>query len=162
MFLGSNFLTVVSAILQTVSFNFKSKMAAEKSEKKRKCLYLGLCSSYNKDLEADFDIIKSRRPNGIKVRSIFDIIMYVNQYGGRETGSSYNVGPVAGKNLISNASTMFSGVAVSMQYRLYIASKYMCNSIWQPPYTIWTTSGLSAAIFNCCKCLIIVSAVGCY
>ena len=54
MFSGSDFLTVVSAILQTVSFNFKSKMAAEKLEK-RKCLYLGIFSSYNQDFTADFD-----------------------------------------------------------------------------------------------------------
>ena len=74
-------------------------MAAEKSEK-RKCLYLGVQSSYNQDFAADFDIIESRRPNGIKVRSIFGIIVYVNKYGGSETGSSYNVGPVAGRNLI--------------------------------------------------------------
>ena len=68
IFSGSNFLTVVSAILQTVPLNCKSKMAAEKSE--NGCLYLGLCSSYNQDFAADFDIIKSRRSNGIKVRSI--------------------------------------------------------------------------------------------
>ena len=68
--------------------------------------------------EADFAIIKSRRHNGIKVRSIFGIIMYVNHYGGRETGSSYNFRPVADRNVISNAITIFSGVAVTMQYRL--------------------------------------------
>ena len=44
--------------------------------------------------------------------------MYVNQDGGRETGSSYNFWPVAGRNVISNATTMFSGVAVTTQYRL--------------------------------------------
>ncbi len=92
-------------------------MAAEKSEK-RKCLYLGLCSSYNQDFAAHFDIIKSRRPIWIEVRSTFGILMYVNQYGGRETGSSYNFWPVAGRNVISSATTMFSGVAVTMQYRM--------------------------------------------
>ena len=64
-------------------------MAAEKSEK-RKCLHLGLCSSYNQDFAPDFDIIKSHRPIEIEVRSTFGIRMYVNQYGGSETGSSYN------------------------------------------------------------------------
>ena len=44
--------------------------------------------------------------------------MYINEYGGRETGNSYNFGPVAGRNVISNATTIFSGVAVIMQYRL--------------------------------------------
>ena len=111
-------------------------MAAEKSEK-RKCLYLGVCCSYNHGFAADFDIIKSRRPNGIKVRSIFGIIMYVNQYGGRETGSSYNFWPVAGRNVISNATTMFSGVAVTMQYRL------SCNFI-----EIYVKFNMAAAIYN--------------
>ena len=74
-------------------------MAAEKSEK-RKCLYFGVRSSYNHAFAFDFDKIKSRRPNGIEMRSTFGIVMYVNQYGGRETGSSYNFGPVAARNLI--------------------------------------------------------------
>ena len=43
--------------------------------------------------------------------------MYVNQYGGRETGSSYNIGSGADRNVISNVATMFSGMAVTMQYR---------------------------------------------
>ena len=86
---GSHFLMVVSAIFKTVPFNCKSKMAAEKWEKLN-FLYLCLCSSYNQDFAVDFDIIKSRRPKGIKVRSVFGIDIYVNQYGGRETGSSYN------------------------------------------------------------------------
>jgi len=45
---------------------------------------------YNHDFGVDFDIIRSHRPIGIEVRSTFGIIMYINQYGGRETGSSYN------------------------------------------------------------------------
>jgi len=92
-------------------------MAAEKSEK-RKCLYLGVRSSYSHAFAFDFDKIKSRRPNWIEMRSTFGIVMYVNQYGGRETGSSNNFWPIAGRNVISNAATMFSGVTITMQYRL--------------------------------------------
>ena len=44
--------------------------------------------------------------------------MCENQYGGRETGSSYNFGPVADRNVISSVTTMFSKVVVTMQYRL--------------------------------------------
>lgn len=43
--------------------------------------------------------------------------MCENQYGGRETGSSYNFGPVADRNVISSVTTMFSRVVVTMQYR---------------------------------------------
>ena len=128
---------VMSAILQTVPFNCKSKMAAEKSKRKRKCLYLGVCCSYNHGFAADFDIIKSRRPIWIEVRSTLGIIMYVNQYGGRETGSNYNFCSVAGRNVISNATTMFSGVAVTMQYRL------SCNFI-----EIYVKFNMTAAIYS--------------
>jgi hypothetical protein len=40
------------------------------------------------------------------------------QYGGRQTGSSYNFGPIADRNVVSSATAMFSGVVVTMQYRL--------------------------------------------
>ena len=85
-------------------------MAAE-NRKNGNVLYIGLCSSYSQYFAADFDIIKYRRPIGIEMRSTFGILMYVNQCGGRETGISYNFGPVAGRNVISSANTMFSGVA---------------------------------------------------
>ena len=87
---------------------------------------------------ADFDL-KSHRshgPNGIKMRSIFSIIVNVNQYGGRKTGNSYNFGAVAGRNLILNATAMFSGVSVTMQYRL------SCNSI-----EIYVKFNMAAAIY---------------
>jgi len=54
--------------------------------------------------------------HGIKV-IFFGTVMYVNQYGGRETGSSYNFGPISDRNVVSSATTMFSRVAVIMQYR---------------------------------------------
>ena len=92
-------------------------MAAGKSEK-RNCMYLGVCSSYNQDFEADFHIIKSRRPNGIKMILCFGTIMYVNQNGGCETGSSYNFGSGADRNVITNVTAAFSWVAVTMQHRL--------------------------------------------
>jgi hypothetical protein len=104
---------VVTATLQTVPFNCKSKMAAEK----RKCMYLCNCSSNSPYYVADFDIIMSRRPKGIKLRSIFGTLTYINQYGGRETGSSYNFGSAGDRNVISNGPTMFSRVVVTMKYR---------------------------------------------
>ena len=39
------------------------------------------------------------------------------QYGGRQTRSGYNFGPIADKNVVSSATTMFSGIAVTMQHR---------------------------------------------
>jgi len=48
----------------------------------------------------------------------FGAIMYITQYGGRETGSSYNFGPMADINVISSVSAMFSEVAVTMQHRV--------------------------------------------
>ena len=39
----------------------------------------------------------------------FGVVTYVNQYGRLETGSSYNFGPVVGRNVISNATTIFRG-----------------------------------------------------
>ena len=66
-----------------------TSLAAVKSEK-RKCLYHGVRCSYNHDFAADFDKIKSPRPIGIELRSTFGIIVYVDQYGGRETESSNN------------------------------------------------------------------------
>ena len=87
-------------------------MAAEK----RNSMHFGASSSYNQDFVPDFDITKSRLPSGIKVILFCGTIMYANQYVGRETGSSYNFGPIADRNVISNVTTMFSGVAVTMQY----------------------------------------------
>jgi len=55
----------------------------------------------------DFDIIKFRLPNGTKVIQFCGAIVYVNQYDGRETGSSYNFGLTADRNVISNVTTMF-------------------------------------------------------
>ena len=88
-------------------------MAAEK----RNCMFIGICSSYSQHFAADFDIVKSRLPNGIKMIQLCGTIMCENQYGGRETGSSYNFGPVADRNVISSVTTMFSNVVVTMQYR---------------------------------------------
>ena len=49
------------------------------------------------------------------------------QYGGRQTGSSYNFGSKADRNVVSSVSTMFSGVAVTMQYRpsCYVVDIYL-------------------------------------
>jgi len=107
---------------------------AEKSEK-RKCLYFGDCCSYNHGFAANFDIIKSRRLNGIKVGSIFGIIMYVDQYGGRETGSSYNFWPVAGRKWFQMLLLCFLGSPSQCNIACpVISSKSMWNSTWQPPY----------------------------
>ena len=38
-------------------------------------------------------------------------------YGGHQTGSSYNFGSKADRNVVSSAITMFSGVAVKMKLR---------------------------------------------
>ena len=55
-------------------------------------------------------------PNGIKVIKLCGAIMCINQYGGRETGSSYNFVPMADRNVISNVTTMFSDVAITMKH----------------------------------------------
>ena len=89
-------------------------MAAEK----RNCVYFGVCSSYNPDFAADFDIIKSRRPNGIKVILFFSTVMYVNQNGCRETGSCHNFGSGADRNVISNVTTMFSFIEIKAIFQL--------------------------------------------
>jgi len=36
----------------------------------------------------------------------------------RQTGSSYNFYPIEDRNVVSSATAMFSGVAVTMQHRL--------------------------------------------
>jgi len=43
--------------------------------------------------------------------------MHINQYGVRKTGSSRNFGSAADKKVISNATSMFLGVVVTMKYR---------------------------------------------
>ena len=50
----------------------------------------------------------------IKVIIFLGTIMDENQHGGRETGSSYNIESGADRNVISNVTTMFSGVTVTM------------------------------------------------
>ena len=83
-FSGSNFLMVVSSIFVNRGVQLQIQDGGRKVGK-RKYLILGVCSSHYQDFAADFDIMKSRRSNGIKVSLMFDVIMYANQYGGRET-----------------------------------------------------------------------------
>ena len=40
------------------------------------------------------------------------------QYGGRQTGSGYNFGPIADKKVVSSATSKFSEIAVTMQHQL--------------------------------------------
>ena len=99
MFSGSNFLMMLRRFF---------KWEIQDGCQKWSCMHLGVCITailLNQGFATDLDIIKSGRPNGIKTILFLGTILYANQEGGRETGSSYNFGPAADRNVISNVTT---------------------------------------------------------
>ena len=113
-------------------------------------------SSYNYAVEWDICEIPTLKPMFSRSLNLMDILLIMIDYGKYpemetglfQTGSSYNFGPITDRDVVSSATTMFSGIAVTMQHQLRCHFVDIIEKFKMAANEFYLAAAKSAAISN--------------
>jgi len=113
-------------------------------------------SSYNYAAEWYICEIPTLKPMFSRLLNLINILLIMIDNGKYpemetglfQTGSSYNFGPIADRDVVSSATTMFSGVAVTMQHQLSCHFVDIFEKFKMAANEFYLSGAKSAAISN--------------